>query len=300
MKDVLERRLSRPLPSHSAIATALVRAGLIQPRKYRDRHTPVPCARLRTVYAPNQVWCIDYKGQFRLGDRAYCYPLTITDQHSRYVLACEGMAAISDDAAREVCQQIFSEAGLPAAMRSDNGAPFASTGLAGLTRFSVYLLRVGIEPERIRPGHPEENGRHERMHRTLKAETTRPAAGNLLQQQERFDEWMLELNNERPHEALDMKRPAEVFKPSKRRLPSKLPELLYPTHDDVVRVTRTGQIQIAGVGTIHVTPALAGEDVGIREQDDGRWLASLAAIDLGLVDRSVQDPLSHRPQTLRP
>ena len=197
LKDVLERRLGHPLPSHSAIGTALVKAGLTVPRRRRRRHAPQPTL-LRQVAAPNEVWCIDYKGQFRLGDRTQCYPLTLSDQFSRYVLACEGMAAISDESAREVCAEVFLEWGLPAAMRSDNGPPFASTGLAGLTRLSAYLLRLGIELERIRPAHPEENGRHERMHRTLKAETTRPARANLLQQQERFDDWTHEFNHERP------------------------------------------------------------------------------------------------------
>lgn len=231
IKDVLERRLGHRLPSHSAIGTALVRAGLVVPRKRRHRHTPKP-THLREASYANDVWCIDYKGQFRLGDRTYCYPLTITDQCSRYVLACEGMAAISDEAARDVCEEVFLQWGLPAVMRSDNGAPFASTGLGGLTRLSAYMLRLGIELERIRPSHPEENGRHERMHRTLKAETTRPARANLLQQQERFDDWLQEFNHDRPHEALEMKRPAEVHVQSARPMPSALPELAYPTHDE--------------------------------------------------------------------
>src|SRR5690606_36091 len=151
---------------------------------------------------------------FRLGDRTYCYPLTVTDQCCRYLLGCEGMAAISDEAAKEVCVDLFRENGLPGAMRSDNGVPFASTGLAGLTRLSVFWLRLGIELERNRPAHPEENGRHERMHRTLKFETARPARGNLLQQQERFDEFREEFNFARPHEALGMKRPADVYERS--------------------------------------------------------------------------------------
>lgn len=284
LKDVLEKRLKRQLPSHTAIGVALARAGLVRPRKRRERRHASP-TQLRQACSPNQVWCIDYKGQFRLGDRTYCYPLTITDQFSRFVLACEGMAAISDEEAREVCAEVFGEWGMPDALRSDNGSPFASTGLAGLTRLSVYLLRLGIQLERTRPGHPEDNGQHERMHRTLKAETTRPARANLLQQQECFDQWIHEFNYERPHEALDMKRPAEVFTRSARRLPSKLPELTYPLHDDTLRVTSVGKIYIAGFGNVHVTTALAGEYVGIREEDDGRWLVTFATLDLGLVDR---------------
>lgn len=285
LKEVLERRLERPMPSHGAIEKALSKAGLVTPRKRRRGHRSEP-THLRTVDAPNDVWCIDYKGQFRLGDRSYCYPLTITDQHSRFLVACEGMAAISDEGATEVCSEVFREWGLPTAIRSDNGAPFASTGLAGLTKLSAYFIRLGIELERIRPSHPEENGRHERMHRTLKAETTRPARANLLQQQERFDEWTHEFNHERPHEGLDMKRPADVFTPSTKPMPSTLPELNYPMHDDVLRVTRWGQITIAGFGTVRLSRALAGQEVGVREQDDGRWLVTFADLDLGLADRS--------------
>ena len=195
------------------------------------------------------------------------------------------MAAISDEEAREVCEQVFRDRGLPLAIRSDNGVPFASTGLGGLTKLSVFFLRLGIELERIRPSHPEENGRHERMHRTLKAETTRPARANLLQQQERFDAWVEEFNHVRPHQALAMKRPAEVFVASARPMPVVLPELSYPTHDDAVRVSASGQIYIPGLRTVHVTTALASETVGIREEADGNWLVSFAKRDLGLVGR---------------
>jgi transposase InsO family protein len=284
IKEVLERRLGHRLPSHGGVGAVLKRAGLVTARKQRSRHAPRPTS-LRATASPNEVWCIDYKGQFRLGDRTYCYPLTITDHYSRYVLACEGMAAISDAAAREVCEEVFSERGIPAVIRSDNGTPFASRGLGGLTRLSVYLLRLGIALERIRPSHPEENGRHERMHRTLKAETTRPARANLLQQQERFDEWVHTFNCERPHEALGMKRPMDVHVDSARALPTVLPELTYPTHDDVVRVTRSGQIYVPRIGTVSLNIALTGQDVGIREESDGRWLVTFGSLDLGLVER---------------
>lgn len=297
LKEVLERRLGHPLPSHGAIGRVLKQAGLVPSRTRRTRHAPRP-TNLRETTSPNEVWCIDYKGQFRLGDRTYCYPLTITDHFSRLVLACEGMAAIADEAAREVCEDVFCEWGIPAVIRSDNGAPFASTGLGGLTRFSVYLLRLGIELERIRPSHPEENGRHERMHRTLKAETTRPARANLLQQQERFDAWVHTFNHERPHEALEMKRPSDVHVRSTRSLPAALPELEYPTHDDVVRVTRSGQIYVPRIGTVALTTALEGQDVGIREEDDGRWLVTFASLDLGLVERNGRiTPLTNSPES---
>jgi transposase InsO family protein len=279
LKASLERRFEWPFPSASAVGGILARKGLVRPRKKRQRHEPMPTA-LRTALAPNDIWCIDYKGQFRLGDATYCYPLTVTDQFTRYILGCEGMAAISDEAAREECVEIFRMHGLPAAMRSDNGVPFASTGLGGLTKLSVLWLRLGIFLDRIRPAHPEENGQHERMHRTLKFETARPARANLLQQQERFDEFVDEFNQLRPHEALDMRRPADIYTPSTRRFPDKLPELRYLACDDVLRVNRSGQIYIAGIGQVPLTTALTGETVGIREERDGRWLVRFAELDL--------------------
>jgi transposase InsO family protein len=280
LKAVLERRLSTTLPSASAIGGVLARRGLVQPRRRRRRHELAPTT-LRVAEAPNDIWCIDYKGQFRLGDRTYCYPLTLTDQHSRYVLGCEGMPAISDEEAREVCGEVFALYGLPTAMRSDNGAPFSSTGLGGLTKLSIYWLRLGIQLERIRPAHPEENGQHERMHRTLKFETARPARTNLLQQQERFDEFRHEFNQVRPHEALGMKCPAEAYTPSPRPLPMRLPEPTYIGFDDVLTVNRSGQVYIAGVGQVVLSATLAGEPVGIREQVDGRWLVNFCGLDLG-------------------
>ena len=283
LKDALERRLERSMPATSTIGDILTRNGLVEPRRKRSRGKPLPTG-LREATAPNDVWCIDYKGQFRLGDGTLCYPLTITDQFSRYILGCEGMAAISDEAAQEACEHVFRSNGLPRAMRSDNGVPFASTGLAGLTKLSVYWLRLGLVLERIRPGHPEENGRHERMHRTLKFETARPARSNLLQQQERFDAFVDEFNDERPHEALAMKRPADLYERSPRPHPTTLPELTYPEHDDVLRVSRDGSLFFMR-RRLHFTAALAGQHVGIREEHDGRWLVTFIDHDLGHINR---------------
>jgi transposase InsO family protein len=293
LKDSLERRLGAPFPSAVTIHGVLARHGLIQPRKKRRKHQPMPTT-LRQATAPNDVWCIDYKGQFRLGDGTYCYPLTVTDQFSRYILGCEGMAAVSDADARDACVEVFRVYGLPAVMRSDNGVPFSSTGLGGLTKLSVLWLRLGIVPERIRPAHPEENGRHERMHRTLKFETARPSRANLLQQQERFDDFVEEFNTVRPHEALGMQRPAELYVPSVRPLPSKLPEPTYHAVDDVLHVSRSGTIYIAGIGKIGLSIALAGEFVGIREEHDGRWLVTFCDLDLGYAGprRETFDPIT--------
>jgi transposase InsO family protein len=285
LKNTLETMLGRVLPAPSTIGDILTEHELITPRRRRQKHKSTPTG-LRDVSAPNDTWCIDYKGQFRLGDGTYCYPLTITDQFSRFIVCCEGMGAISDEAAREQCLEVFCTYGLPNVMRSDNGVPFASTGLAGLTKLSVLWLRLGIVLERIRPASPQENGRHERMHRTLKQETTRPARTNLLQQQERFDAFVEEFNTQRPHEALDMKRPAEVYVPSQRGCPTTLPELDYRGHDDIRLVTSDGLVNLRGRKQLHLTKALAGEYVGLREDDEveDRWLVTFANLDLGHVE----------------
>jgi transposase InsO family protein len=283
IKEVLERRLGHPFPAPSTIGDVLAEQGLIVARRRRRRHHSLPTGR-REATAPNEVWCIDYKGQFRLGDGSYCYPLTITDQFSRFIVGCEGMGAICDEAARDVCEEIFRTHGVPAVMHSDNGVPFACTGLAGLTKLSAYWLRLGITLERSRPAHPQDNGRHERMHRTLKAETTRPARDNLLQQQERFDQFVEEFNTERPHEALDMKRPADVYVPAAKKHPAFLPDPDYSTYDDVLRVGTQGLIHLPGRRQVHLTKALAGQLVGIREETDDRWLVSFMNIDLGYVE----------------
>jgi transposase InsO family protein len=286
LKAVLEKRLGRAFPAPSTLGAALVRKGLVEPRRVRPQYKALGSNYLRTAHAPNDIWCMDYKGQFRLGDGSYCYPLTTTDLFSRYLLGCDGMPAISDEHARESYELLFRKFGLPLAMRSDNGVPFASVGLAGLTKLSVYMLRLGIVLERIRPGHPEENGQHERMHRTLKRATARPARGNLLQQQECFDDYMPEFNEVRPHEALGMLCPADVYQPSPRPYPAKLPEPSYPVHDDVLTVGSTGFIYFGGRARIYLATALAGQEVGIREEDDGRWLVSFLHLDLGHVDNS--------------
>ena len=206
------------IPAASSIGDLLKRKGLVQTR--RRRHTTAPdYGPLTQPSAPNDVWCIDYKGQFRLGNGKYCYPLTVTDQFSRFIIVCDAFEAIAGAAAQASLEAAFRTHGLPAVIRSDNGTPFASRGLAGLSQLSVWWRRLGIKPERIEPAEPQQNGRHERMHRTLKAETTRPAAANLLQQQERFDAFVEEFNNERPHEALDQRPPATVYDVSSRLCP---------------------------------------------------------------------------------
>ena len=285
LKETLQTTLGRTLPAASTIGDILTTAGLTVPRRRRPRHGATPTA-LRVAAAPNDVWCIDYKGQFRLGDGSYCYPLTITDQFSRFILCCEGMGAIADAAAREHCLEVFATYGLPTVMRSDNGVPFASTGLAGLTKLSVLWLRLGIELERTRPAHPQDNGRHERMHRTLKQETTRPARANLLQQQERFDAFVDEFNQRRPHAALNMQPPAAVYVPSPLKYPTTLAAIDYSTCDDVRRVSQSGMLHLPGHRHLYLSAALAGEYVGLREDNEiaDRWRVTFANLALGHIE----------------
>lgn len=272
------------LPAPSTAGGILARAGLVKARRRRRPVTRLGTPRSEAL-GPNDIWCADYKGQFRLGNGKYCYPLTVTDQASRYILACEGFEAIDGHTARSVFEDRFGRYGLPAAIRTDNGAPFASTGLFGLTMLSAYWLKLGIALERIDPGKPQQNGRHERMHRTLKHETTRPAAATLLGQQERFDGWVTTFNDTRPHEALGQEAPATAYKPSPRALGAgRLMD--YPLHDEIRRVTPSGHIRLlrGRNRATYLSPAIGGERVGIRELEDGTWLVTFASLDLGRID----------------
>lgn len=238
---------------------------------------------LSEATAPNDLWCTDFKGEFRLGNGRYCYPLTVTDQTSRYVLACEALESTKEDPVIETFVRLFRERGLPRAIRSDNGLPFASpNGLYNLSKLSVFWLRLGIAIERIKPGCPQQNGRHERMHLTLKQETTRPPGMNALQQQDRFDSFVNEFNEERPHEALAMRCPAEVYTPSSRTWQG-LPELEYPFCDRDILVTACGRICMHRK-KINISTVLAGQRLGIKEVDDGIWLISFMHYDLGYID----------------
>jgi transposase InsO family protein len=267
------------LPSPSTIGAVLKRSGLVTPRRCR-REVMRYEAPLREARVPNEVWCADFKGQFRLGTRRYCYPLTVTDRLSRLLLGCEALDGTDEEGAFEAFERVFKEYGLPEVMRTDNGVPFASRGLWGLSKLAIWWLRLGIWPERIAPASPQQNGQHERMHRVLKAETTRPAAANQLQQQERFDAFKEEYNTDRPHEALGQRPPETCYTPSPRRYPDSLPELLYPLHDDVIRVMNSGHVRVGRV-TVFLSSCLATQRVGIRELDDDTWQLSFASLDLG-------------------
>jgi transposase InsO family protein len=251
-----------------------------RPRKYRTlRGAP-----LHTAHQPNDIWCADFKGQFKLGSGRYCYPLTITDRFSRFVIRCEGLESTQLETAFTVFEQAFKQYGLPRVIRTDNGSPFAGPGIWGLTRLSVRWMRLGIWPERIAPAHPEQNGQHERMHLDLKRETTRPAGPNFLQQQQRFDRFVETYNYERPHEALGQKPPATIFRPSPRRIPSTIPELEYPFHDMSALVQGNGVITFSNREQFTVSQVLHGYKVGLREVDPDRWVVSFMDHDLGHYD----------------
>jgi len=283
IRELLVRRLAGDVrvPAKSTVHAVLHRHGLVKvPGRPRHRAQGTP---LSAGLAPNDLWCADFKGEFKLGDGRYCYPLTVTDHASRYLLMCEALESVREDLAITAFEQLFRERGLPGAIRSDNGVPFASpNGLYGLSRLSVWWLRLGIEIERIKPGHPQQNGRHERMHLTLKKEATRPAGANSLQQQARFDAFVAEFNAERPHEALAMKTPAEVYSPSPKPYLG-LPELAYPLHDRDILVTACGRLCMHRK-KINISTVLAGQRLGIKEVDDGIWLVSFMRYDLGYID----------------
>ena len=282
IRELLVRRLAGEVrvPARSTIHAVLDRHGLVKPMRSRRRATGTP---LSEGAQPNDLWCADFKGEFKLGSGRYCYPLTVTDHASRYLLLCEALESTREELAVTAFEQLFRERGLPGAIRSDNGVPFASpNGLYNLSRLSVWWLRLGIVIERIQPGRPQQNGRHERMHRTLKQEATRPAGANFLQQQGMFDAFTSEFNTERPHEALDMKTPAETYVASTRAYQG-LPELDYPLHDRDVIVTCCGRVCMHRK-KINISTVLAGQRLGIKEVDEGIWLVSFMHYDLGYID----------------
>jgi transposase InsO family protein len=283
IRELLVRRLDGDIkvPAKSTIHAVLDRHGLVKrgggPR-HRARGTP-----LSQGAAANDLWCADFKGEFKLGNGRYCFPLTVSDHASRFLLLCEALDSTREQPAMTAFERLFRDRGLPLAIRSDNGVPFASpNALFNLSKLSVWWLRLGIAIERIKPGHPQQNGRHERMHLTLKKEATRPPGSNSLQQQERFDVFLREFNTERPHEALDMMCPAKLYTASPRAYAG-LPELTYPFHDRDVVITACGRLCLHRK-RINISTVLAGQKLGIREVDEGIWLVSFMHYDLGYFD----------------
>jgi transposase InsO family protein len=267
------------LPLESTVFEILGRHGMLA-RKRQRRRIGHPGAPGNSMLAPNDVWCADFKGQFKTGDGRYCYPLTVTDGFSRYLLGCQALPSTAVDGSKPVFTRLFKEFGLPKRIRTDNGVPFATNSLARLSSLSAWWVRLGVMPALIEPGKPQQNGRHERMHRTLKAETTRPPAGNLQAQQRKFNRFQSEYNTERPHEALDMQTPLALYSPSPREMPNRLAPLEYPDRFEVRYVSGNGGVRWNG-RWLCVSIVCVGEYVGFEEIDDGLWIVYFGPVKLG-------------------
>ena len=269
-------------PAISTVHAVLDRHGLVSVRRRRRRPRLTGTLRSEPT-TPNALWCADYKGEFLLANRRYCYPLTISDYASRFLIACEALSTTKERYAFGVFERAFQDYGLPDAIRTDNGVPFASAhALYGLSKLAVWWLRLGIRLERIAPGHPEQNGRHERMHLTLKNEATRPASANVLQQQGRFDTFVHRYNVERPHQALAMHTPASRYTPSARPYAG-VEELEYPFHDWTAVITHCGRICYQR-RKINVSQVFGGQKVGVKQVGDHIWLVTFMDYDLGYFD----------------
>lgn len=303
-EKIIRRHPDVKIPAISTIHAVLDRHGLVKSALRRKRYKAEGTT-LTDVQNPNDLWCADYKGDFMLGDKKYCYPLTITDYASRFLFSCEALSSTREDFAFEVFTRVFKEFGMPKSIRTDNGIPFASgNSLYGLTKLSVWWLRLGIGIERIKPGHPEQNGRHERMHLTLKKETTRPPGNNQLEQQEKFDNFIHCFNHDRPHQGIGMKYPAELYKPSERIYQGIKP-LFYPFHDKTIQVTECGRICQRNI-KVNLSKAFAGQEVGVKEVEDGIWVVSFLDHDLGYFDEEgkrvepVADPFGTKVLPMSP
>ena len=278
-------------PAPSTMGTFLAQEGLVAPRRKR-RASPPYTQPFQACQGPNDVWCADFKGWFRTGDGQRCDPVTLTDAYSRVLLRCVALSHPTLAEVRPVFEAAFQEYGLPLAIRTDNGTPFASTSVSGLSTLSLWWLKLGIIPERIAPGHPEQNGRHERMHRTLKAETAAPPAANCQAQQAAFDRFQTEYSTVRPHEALGQRPALTRYVPSPRPYPRELREFTYP-HADAVR-------QVGSEGTIRwhqqrlfLSEVLSGEPVGLYHRASGLWEVQLGPLTLGTFQEHDPEPRLH-------
>lgn len=273
------------LPAPSTVGALLDRHGLIVARRRRARRSPLARPERSAAEVPNQVWSLDFKGEFRTGDGQLCYPLTVQDACTRFLLGVTGLDSTAGAGVRDTLEALFRERGLPEVIRSDNGVPFVAPNAlsSGLSRLRVWWIKLGIVHERIAPGRPDQNGRHERMHRTLKAETARPPEADRKAQQVRFDLWRREYNEERPHEALEQKPPASRYTASERAYPERLPEPQYPGYREVRRVTRGGEICFHK-HIVFVSETLAQEDVALEEVADGVWAIWFYDLELARLD----------------
>ena len=292
-KKLKELMPSLDLPARSTIGDWLRKEGLTHSAR-RRRRCPPYTQPFASAVKPNDLWCADFKGWFRTGDGVRCDPLTVSDAVSRYILRCRGLAKTSEDSVKPVFEAAFREFGLPMAIRTDNGVPFAAIGAGGLSRLAVWWIKLGIACERIEPGRPQQNGRHERMHRTLKKETASPPEANLRQQQQSFDRFCQMFNYERPHEALEDETPASVYRRSPRRYPCRLQEPEYPDGVTVRRVRSKGDIKWRGE-LVFVSQVLAGEPVAITETANGDWEVRFATVTLGFLDPR-RDRLCRNPR----
>ncbi len=269
-------------PAASTTFEILKRHGMVHTRRKRH-HTPPYSQPFLKSNQPNEVWCADYKGQFRLGEGSLCYPLTLSDSYSRFLLGCWGLAHPAYLPTRYYVERAFREYGLPGAIRTDNGVPFASVGLGGLSSLAVWFIKLGIQPERIEKGHPEQNGRHERMHRTLKTEAISPPRKSLNEQQRAFDRFQMSYNHDRPHEAIGQKTPASIYRSSTREYPIKLPEVDYPQSFSVRQVKGSGCFKWQGT-ELYLSGALAGELVALKEIDNEIWKIYFSFYPVGILD----------------
>lgn len=287
----IRKRLSKlhpdlELPARSTISDILERHGRVRPRHTRRRWKHPGAAPFNTV-APNQIWTVDFKGQFLMRNGIYCYPLTIVDHFSRCLLCCHGLLDVRTEGVKRQFLRLFREHGMPDAIRSDNGAPFASTGIHGLSKLNVWWLQLGITHQRITPGSPQENGAHERMHKTLKARVTKPPAANLNLQQRAFNIFRNTYNNIRPHEALDDETPASRWTPSSRAYPERISKPEYPGHLEIRRVSNCGTFRI-NCAQVFLSQTLNGEDIGLEEVADGLWNIVYYNVLLGRFDERTK------------
>ena len=277
-------------PAASTIGTILDDEGLIKPRgKPRPKATPSPHP-LIEPQAPNELWTIDFKGQFRMGNRRFCFPLTLVDDYSRYILRCDGVSTVSREQILPGLRAAFRRYGMPHAIRSDNGPPFATNSIAGLSKLGVWWKKLGIHQERIQPGHPEQNGRHERMHRSLKAEVLHVIQPNMRRQQRAFDRWRSDFNEIRPHEGLGDRKPAQVYERSERRFSAIEPVVHYPSDYVIRQVRQNGSIKWHSK-LIFVSAALVGEPIGLKQIDEHRWHVFFTDLKIGMMDTELMKVL---------
>lgn len=269
-------------PAASTAADLLARRGLVRQRRRRRPHAHPGVVPIATA-APNDLWTADFKGQFRTGNAVYCYPLTIADQHTRFLLSCHGLLSTESATARPVFERAFREYGLPGAIRTDNGVPFATQAIHGLSYLNVWWMRLGIAHQRIHPGCPQENGAHERMHRTLKRSAVKPVQRTCGAQQKQFDAFRLEYNTQRPHEALGQETPASRYRPSPRVYPTNLPTPEYPGHFLVKRVTDAGTFRFQQ-RVLYIANALVDQHIGLEETDDGVWAIYFNTVLIATLD----------------